>query len=178
MHDCKSKELKTNLQNAIFSPIHIFHSHHPLVAGCIHPGKCNYGTMCNLSFDRGTLHIIPCPTYTLERYEVSILICHKNLSSEIYVSQFVLCYNVVLYIFRGAYRFLKLLLVVYTFQKRNITVAKAFAKTVKKYRSKTCLLFEDTSWSFQDLEDYSNKVGNYFLDLGYKVLHILGLCAI
>ena len=94
------------------------------------------------------------------------------------MSQFEFSYNVVLYIFRGAYRFLKLLLVVYTFQKRNITVAKAFAKTVKKYRSKTCLLFEDTSWSFQDLEDYSNKVGNYFLDLGYKVLHILGLCAI
>ena len=58
---------------------------------------------------------------------------------------------------------------VYTFQKRNITVAKAFAKTVQKHRSKTCLLFEDTSWSFQDLEDYSNRVGNYFLDLGYKV---------
>ena len=55
------------------------------------------------------------------------------------------------------------------YQKRNITVAKAFAKTVAKYRSKTCLLFEDTSWSFQDLEDYSNKVGNFFLDLGYKV---------
>ena len=88
------------------------------------------------------------------------------------------CYHVLLYIFRGAYRFLKLLLVVYWFQKRNITVAKAFAKTVQKYRSKTCLLFEDTSWSFQDLEDYSNKVGNYFLDLGYKVLHILGICAI
>lgn len=69
---------------------------------------------------------------------------------------------------RGAFRYLKLLLVVYMYQKRNITVAKAFAKTVAKNRSKTCLLFEDTSWSFQDLEDYSNRVGNYFLELGYK----------
>ena len=55
------------------------------------------------------------------------------------------------------------------YQKRNITVAKAFAITVAKHRTKTCLIFEDTSWSFQDLEDYSNRVGNYFLDLGYKV---------
>ena len=71
--------------------------------------------------------------------------------------------------FRGAYRYLKLLLVVYMYQKRNITVAKAFATTVAKHRTKTCLIFEDTSWSFQDLEDYSNRVGNYFLKLGYKV---------
>ena len=55
------------------------------------------------------------------------------------------------------------------YQKRNITVAKAFANTVAKYRSKTCLIFEDTSWSFQDLENYSNRVGNFFLELGYKV---------
>ena len=55
------------------------------------------------------------------------------------------------------------------YQKRNVTVPKAFATTVAKHRSKTCLIFEDTSWSFQDLEDYSNRVGNYFLDLGYKV---------
>ena len=72
-------------------------------------------------------------------------------------------------IFRGAFRYLKLLFVVYMYQKRNITVSKAFAATVAKNRTKTCLIFEDTSWSFQDLEDYSNRVGNYFLDLGYKV---------
>ena len=70
---------------------------------------------------------------------------------------------------RGAFRYLKLLFVVYMYQKRNITVSKAFATTVAKNRTKTCLIFEDTSWSFQDLEDYSNRVGNYFLDLGYKV---------
>ena len=70
---------------------------------------------------------------------------------------------------RGAVNYLKLLFVVYMYQKRNITVAKAFAKTVAKHGSKTCLLFEDTSWSFQDLEDYSNRVGNYFLELGHKV---------
>jgi len=69
---------------------------------------------------------------------------------------------------RGAYRYLKLLFVVYMYQKRNITVAKAFATTVAKHRTKTCLIFEDTSWSFQDLEDYSNRVGNYFLKLGFK----------
>ena len=58
---------------------------------------------------------------------------------------------------------------VYMYQKRNMTVCKAFAKTVAKYSSKPCLLFEDRSWTFQDLEDYSNQVGNYFYDLGYKV---------
>ena len=124
MHDCKSKELKRNLQYAIFSLIHIFHGYHPLVVRCLHPRKCNYGTMCNLSLDRGTLHIIPCPTYTLEGYEVSILIYHKLYPLRSMCCNMYFCYNVVLYIFRGAYRFLKLLLVVYWFQKRNITVAK------------------------------------------------------
>ena len=78
-------------------------------------------------------------------------------------------YIIFLFYYRGAYRYLKLLFVVYMYQKRNITVAKAFATTVAKHRTKTCLIFEDTSWSFQDLEDYSNRVGNYFLKLGFKV---------
>ena len=45
---------------------------------------------------------------------------------------------------------------------------QAFARTVKKYENKAALIFEDQTWTFRDLENYSNRVANYFLRAGYK----------
>ena len=69
---------------------------------------------------------------------------------------------------RGAYRYIRLLILVYYYQKCNITVPQAFARTVKKYENKAALIFEDQTWTFRDLENYSNRVANYFLRAGYK----------
>lgn len=69
---------------------------------------------------------------------------------------------------RGAFRYLRLLSVVYFYQKQNLTVPQVFSRTAKKYRLKTCLIYEDERWTFQDLEEYSNRVGHYFMRAGYK----------
>ena len=45
---------------------------------------------------------------------------------------------------------------------------QAFAKTVNRHQSKTAIIFEGQVWTFKDLEDYSNRVANYFLRAGYK----------
>ena len=106
-----------------------------------------------------------CDVYKIKR---STCIC---VSVEIFRGVFPCSYNKKQFhvFFRGAYRYVRLLLSAKYYEYRNMTICKAFAQTVKKYGSKPALLFEDESWSFQDLEDYSNRVGNYFLDLGYKV---------
>ena len=51
---------------------------------------------------------------------------------------------------------------------RNLTVPQAFAETVKKHPDKIALIFEDQKWTFRDLEEFSNRVANYFLRAGYK----------
>ena len=69
---------------------------------------------------------------------------------------------------RGAFRYLRLLALVYFYQKKDLSVPKVFARTAKKHGDKTCLIFEDQSWSFNDLEEYSNRVAHVFLRAGYK----------
>lgn len=70
--------------------------------------------------------------------------------------------------FRGAYRYLRLLYLVYSYQKRNMTVPKAFKGRVQAHPNRVCLIHEDTQWTFQDMEDFSNRVAHYFLRMGYK----------
>ncbi len=69
---------------------------------------------------------------------------------------------------RGAYRYVRLLLTVYAYQKRDATVPEVFAETARKTPEKPCLLFEDVSWTFRDLEEFSNRVANFFLSRGFK----------
>jgi solute carrier family 27 fatty acid transporter 1/4 len=69
---------------------------------------------------------------------------------------------------RGGCRYLRLIALVYFYQRMDWTVAKVFSRTAKKYGDKTCLIFEDKSWSFRDLEDYSNCVARVFLRAGLK----------
>lgn len=69
---------------------------------------------------------------------------------------------------RGAFRYLRLLALVYFYQKMDFTVPKVFSRTAKKYGDRACLIFEDQTWSFNDLEAYSNRVAHFFLRSGFK----------
>ena len=69
---------------------------------------------------------------------------------------------------RGAFRYLRLLALMYSYQRRNLTVPRAFSQTVAQNARRKCLVHLDTSWTFLDLEEYSNKVANFFLVEGYK----------
>ena len=42
-----------------------------------------------------------------------------------------------------------------------------FVRTVAKHKDKPAILYEDEVWTFQDLENYSNAVANYFRNEGY-----------
>ena len=49
----------------------------------------------------------------------------------------------------------------------NTTIPDLFARSLAKHKSKAAILYEDQTWSFQDLENYSNSVANYFMSEGF-----------
>ena len=69
---------------------------------------------------------------------------------------------------RGAYRYLRLLGLMYYYQRLNLTVPRVFKQTVARHGSRRCLVHLDKSWTFRDLEEYSNRVANFFLREGYR----------
>ena len=42
-----------------------------------------------------------------------------------------------------------------------------FVRTAAKHKDKPAILYEDEVWTFQDIENYSNAVANYFRNEGY-----------
>ena len=47
------------------------------------------------------------------------------------------------------------------------TIPDLFVRTVVKHKDKAAILYEEEVWTFQDLENYSNAVANYFRNEGY-----------
>ncbi|XP_023328130.1 long-chain fatty acid transport protein 4 [Eurytemora carolleeae] len=54
------------------------------------------------------------------------------------------------------------------FQKNNMTIHQLFYNTCRNHPQKVMIYFEEEEWTFQDIEDYSNRVGNYFLEQGWR----------
>ena len=50
---------------------------------------------------------------------------------------------------------------------RNLTVPKIFSATVARCPNKVLFYFGEEEWTFQQVEDYSNRVGHFFLQEGY-----------
>ena len=57
----------------------------------------------------------------------------------------------------------------------KVTVADIFRKTLSKHPRKTAFIFEQKTWTFQDVEDYSNRIANYFKSKGYKKGDVVAL---
>lgn len=49
----------------------------------------------------------------------------------------------------------------------DMTVPKIFYNTVQKFPNKVLFYFKDEEWTFQQVEDYSNRVAHLFLQEGY-----------
>ncbi|XP_071625772.1 long-chain fatty acid transport protein 4 [Temnothorax longispinosus] len=62
----------------------------------------------------------------------------------------------------GAFRFFKVNLLLWWWEKREYTVAKVFSKYAAAHPNKVAYIFEDTEWTYEQLEHYSNRVGRYF----------------
>ncbi|XP_063975497.1 long-chain fatty acid transport protein 4-like [Diachasmimorpha longicaudata] len=61
----------------------------------------------------------------------------------------------------GGYRFLKINILLWYWEKRGFTVAKLFAKQVEKNPDKIVFIFEDQRWTYGQLDDYSNRLARY-----------------
>ncbi|XP_071566963.1 long-chain fatty acid transport protein 4 [Temnothorax nylanderi] len=62
----------------------------------------------------------------------------------------------------GGFRFFKVNLLLWWWEKREYTVAKVFSKYAAAHPNKVAYIFEDTEWTYEQLEHYSNRVGRYF----------------
>uniref|UniRef100_A0A8C2YGS8 Very long-chain fatty acid transport protein n=1 Tax=Coturnix japonica TaxID=93934 RepID=A0A8C2YGS8_COTJA len=57
------------------------------------------------------------------------------------------------------------------------TIAKIFQRTASKYPEKTALIFQGTgeSWTFRQLDEYSNQVANFFHGQGFRSGDVVAL---
>ncbi|XP_045610961.1 long-chain fatty acid transport protein 4 [Procambarus clarkii] len=68
----------------------------------------------------------------------------------------------------GGIRFVKVQLTLKWALYRNTTVPKLFMKNVRKNPNKVALIFEGQTWTFAQMDEYSNRVGNFMVEQGYK----------
>ena len=67
---------------------------------------------------------------------------------------------------RLAGRVLHAILAVRRHSANHVTVADLFTKTAARYPNKIAVIFEDQRWTFKELDEYANKVGNHFRAVG------------
>lgn len=64
--------------------------------------------------------------------------------------------------------FIKLISLVKWAEFVNWNVPKMFIRTAEKMPDKIMFYYEDQTWTFKEVDDYSNRVANYFCRAGYK----------
>ncbi|KAJ8921036.1 hypothetical protein NQ315_015832, partial [Exocentrus adspersus] len=69
---------------------------------------------------------------------------------------------------RALFKYIRLLIEVKSFQRKDVTLADIFRQNVKRHPNKPCILFEDQAWTFAQVEEYSNRIANLFKSHGYK----------
>ncbi|XP_017766329.1 PREDICTED: long-chain fatty acid transport protein 4 [Eufriesea mexicana] len=62
----------------------------------------------------------------------------------------------------GAYRFVRVNVLLWWWEWRKFTVAKLFTRHAIANPDKIAFIFEDKEWSYRELEEYSNRLGRYF----------------
>lgn len=77
--------------------------------------------------------------------------------------------------FRALGRYIKILYMVKRLQRRNVTIGDVFQEFVSKTPEKPCLVYEDQSWSFREVNEFSNRIANLFHEHGYKRGDTVGL---
>ncbi|KAK0172575.1 hypothetical protein PV328_005877 [Microctonus aethiopoides] len=65
-------------------------------------------------------------------------------------------------------RFIQLMWSMRGNEKKNLSVSDVFRQHVAKHPNKPCLIFGDREWTFQEMEDLSNKVASVFKNHGYR----------
>ncbi|XP_022901811.2 long-chain fatty acid transport protein 4-like isoform X1 [Onthophagus taurus] len=77
--------------------------------------------------------------------------------------------------FTALSRYIKTLRQIRRYARRNMTVAQIFSENAKKWPNREAVVFEDRSFTFGQLEEFSNKVANIFKSQGYKKGDVIAL---
>ncbi|CAF0978627.1 unnamed protein product [Rotaria magnacalcarata] len=75
----------------------------------------------------------------------------------------------------GLYKLLKHTVIIRYNIFRQRDFIQVFRKNVKHYGSKPCFIFEDKSLSFQQMEDLTNQLGNFFSAEGFSRGDVIAL---
>lgn len=59
--------------------------------------------------------------------------------------------------------------------RSNKIVADVFQRTAAKHPHKVAVIFEQKTWTFQEVEEYSNRIANYFKSQGYQKGEVVAL---
>lgn len=68
----------------------------------------------------------------------------------------------------GLIRLLKSKYLIWQCKRNNYRVSDLFELKVKQHPDKLCLLNEEGSWTFAQVDDYANRVANCFSELGFR----------
>lgn len=77
--------------------------------------------------------------------------------------------------FSGICRYIGVLWNTHQHRRNNRTIADVFQLTAAKYPNKVAITFEGKAWTFQEVEEYSNRVANYFKSQGYQKGEVIAL---
>ncbi|XP_067217259.1 long-chain fatty acid transport protein 4 isoform X2 [Linepithema humile] len=69
---------------------------------------------------------------------------------------------------KGLIGYIRMLWEIHGHEKKDRGVADIFRQYVNRHPNKACLIFEDQEWTYQQVEDFSNKIATIFKSHGYK----------
>ncbi|KAK9307682.1 hypothetical protein QLX08_002086 [Tetragonisca angustula] len=72
-------------------------------------------------------------------------------------------------------RYIKVLWIIRSHERKNRSIADVFRQYVNRHPNKVCFIYEDQEWTFQQVEDYSNKVATVFKSHGYHKGDVIGI---
>ncbi|XP_029157437.1 long-chain fatty acid transport protein 4 isoform X2 [Nylanderia fulva] len=69
---------------------------------------------------------------------------------------------------KGLIAYITMLFSIRDHEKKDRSVADIFRQWVNRNPNKVCFIFEDQEWTYQQIEDFSNKIATIFKTHGYK----------
>ncbi|CAK1549763.1 unnamed protein product [Leptosia nina] len=78
---------------------------------------------------------------------------------------------------KALYCYVKILRLTNNFSKRDMTMPDIFHENVKRHPNKPCFLFEDETWTFKQVEDFSLRVSAVLKAQGVKKGDTVGVMA-
>ncbi|XP_054722739.1 long-chain fatty acid transport protein 4-like [Uloborus diversus] len=69
---------------------------------------------------------------------------------------------------RAAYLYFRLLVFLRRCHAQNLSLVDLFKRTVQKYGSSVCFVYQDEEWTYNKVDELSNRVANLFLSRGYR----------